>query len=109
MQITVMPKDYIRSVLIDEMSEVAMHHPYMSFSLICSGIEFLGICLDAKSDWFKTGLTSVHFKHAIDNLFPDRYRLIKDRLYLEVRCGMMHSHQSGSFSLAEVRNNPLGT
>jgi hypothetical protein len=105
----VMPKDYIRAVLINEMTYVVQNHPYLSFNLICTGIEFLGICVDTNCDWTSINLSSKHFKRAIEDLFPDRYRVIRGRLYKELRNGLVHSQMAGSFFLVEVKNNPAGT
>lgn len=103
------PKDYIKEVLVNEIGDIVIHHPYLSFTLICSGIEFLGICLDSGSGWSDRGKSARHFKDAIDRLFPSKYQTIKDNLYTELRCGMVHSQLSGNFKLTELKNFQHGT
>ena len=42
--------DFIQEVLIDPFREIQQNEEnhYISFSLICQGIEFLGACLDSE-------------------------------------------------------------
>jgi hypothetical protein len=66
--------DFIQKVLIDEFKRIQEdeEHHYLSFSLICQGIEFLGACLD--SDAFSNkGLSASRFRRAIYELFPASY------------------------------------
>lgn len=62
---------------------------FLSFALICSGIEFLGACLDEK-DFNESGLSEKRFKHAIEKLFSRKYRQYADILYSSLRCGIVH-------------------
>ncbi len=103
------PKQFIKEVLIDEIGEIIKKHPYLSFTLISSGIEFLGICVDKSAKWTDQGKSEKHFHDCIDKLFPRRYQAIKDRLYKELRCGLVHSQLSGDFKLTEIKNDPTGT
>jgi hypothetical protein len=43
--------DFIQEVLIDQFREIQQNeeNPYISFGLICQGIEFWGTCLDSES------------------------------------------------------------
>lgn len=100
----IFPNEHIKDVLIAEIGDIAKNHPYLSFTLICSAIEFLGICLDSTSRWTDQGKSSTHFKNAIDQLFPVCYQTIKDKLYTELRCGMVHCQVCGTFQLAELKN-----
>ncbi len=63
---------------------------YLSFLLICSGIEFLGSCLD-EHDFHKVGLSRDRFKRAIVELFPPEYHKHAKTLYESLRCGIVHS------------------
>ncbi len=62
--------DFIQKVLIDEFKEIQQDegHHYLSFSLICQGIEFLGACLDSEPFSAK-GLGAPRFRRAIYDLF----------------------------------------
>lgn len=102
---TIYPKDYIKEVLIDEIRDITERHPYLSFGVICSGIEYLGICLDGQSNWTDTGKSASHFKHAVQKLFPPHYEPLKDTLYTSLRCGLVHSQLPGGYSLTEARKN----
>src|SRR4030042_2626496 len=102
------PKQFIKEVLIDEIGDIIKKHPYLSFTLISSGIEFLGICLDKESKWTDQGKSEKHFCNCIDKLFPRKYQDIKGRLFKELRCGLVHSQLSGDFKLTEVKNDPSG-
>ena len=95
--------DFIQKVLIDEFKEIQKDegHPYISFSLICQGIEFLGACLD--SDTFSNkGLSAARFRRAIWDLFPISYHEFNRGsgkpfdLYENLRCGLFHAIFSGS-------------
>ena len=104
------PKEYIRDVLIGEIGDIVEQHPYLAFTLICSGIEFLGVCLDAAWQFHQPHASEHHFMLVIDTLFPARYQSIKQQLYSQLRCGMTHCELSGHFHLTQVgnvRNEPL--
>jgi len=88
---------YIRQVLIDEIGDVVNQHKWLSFILICSGIEFLGGCLDTNQrDLNTSGRSKKRFNTAIFMLFPQDYHQYinkgKDNvgLYAQLRCGMNH-------------------
>jgi hypothetical protein len=95
--------DFIQKVLIDEFKEIEQDegHLYISFGLICQGIEFLGACLD--SDAFSSkGLEAPRFRRAIDGLFPTSYHPFNRGsgkpfdLYDNLRCGLFHVILPGS-------------
>lgn len=98
------PKNYIKSILIEEVGDIVRRHAYIGFSVVCLGIEFLGSCLDKKSSWTDNGKSQIHFESAVDTLFPKQYKQIKTELYKELRCGLVHSHLSGRFKLTEAKN-----
>jgi len=89
--------DFIQNVLIDEFKRIqqAEGHHYLSFSLICQGIEFLGACLDSEPFSAK-GLSAARFRRAIYDLFQTSYREFNQGsgrpfdLYENLRCGLHH-------------------
>ena len=86
------PKEFIKKVLIDEMQDVVAKHPYLAFVLICSGIEFLGKCIDTQTqNWNKHKTKGKQFKSSINKLFPSKYREHSDLLYKQLRNGLVHS------------------
>lgn len=103
---TIYPKNYIEEVLMGEIKDISATHPYLSFFLICAGIEFLGICLDDASAWFDEGKSKSHFKNAVEQLFPTHYYPLKDSLYSNLRCGLLHCSLPRGCSLTELKNNP---
>ena len=102
---TIYPKDYISEVLICEIGDVVANHAYLSFALICSGIEFLGICLDDGSDWLEEGKSKVHFINAIQRLFPKHYHMPALTLYKSLRSGLIHGQLPGGYSLTELKHD----
>jgi hypothetical protein len=95
--------DFIQNVLIDEFKEIQQGegHHYISFSLICQGIEFLGACLDSEPFSAK-GLSAARFRRAIYDLFPISYHQFNQGsgrpfdLYENLRCGLHHAILPGS-------------
>jgi hypothetical protein len=95
--------DFIQKVLIDEFKEIQQDsgHPYLSHTLICQGIEFLGACLDSEAFSAK-GLGSARFRRAVFDLFPTSYHKFNQGtgrpfdLYENLRCGLIHAILSGS-------------
>lgn len=62
---------------------------YLSFTLICAGIEFLAACFD-DHPFDEQGHSKKRFKCAIEELFPDKYYEHADKLYGSLRCGLAH-------------------
>ena len=89
--------DFIQKVLIEEFREIGQDegHHYISFSLICQGIEFLGACLDSEPFSAK-GRGAARFRRAVYDLFPTSYRKFNQGtgrpfdLYENLRCGLFH-------------------
>lgn len=105
------PQDYINEVLIEEIKDIVpgkdhKGHAYLAFFLICAGIEFLGICLDDSADWFDKNKSASHFQNAMETLFPARYGVLKQSLYNNLRCGLLHANLPNGYSLTELRNDP---
>ena len=95
--------EVIQEVLIDEFKEIQQdeRYYYISFNLICQGIEFLGACLD--SDAFSNkGLRAPRFRRAIYDLFPTSYHKYNQGsgkpfdLYENLRCVLFHVILPGS-------------
>jgi len=88
-------KEFINHVLINEIGDVVDHHKWLSFILICSGIEFLGGCIDGEEKNLNAERrSSKRFNAAILKLFPIQYHKFvkdgKDGIYAQLRCGMNH-------------------
>jgi len=104
-------KEFINHVLINEIGDVVDHHKWLSFILVCSGIEFLGGCLDDEEKNLNAERRSAkRFNEAILKLFPKKYhRFItkeKDGLYSQLRCGMNHVALPGlQIALSERSSN----
>lgn len=99
------PKEFIEHVLINELGDIVFRHPYLSFSLLAIGIEFLGKCtLSDNEDWhninpdksFKAG-------QGLLNQIDERYRMVD--LKNELRNGFSHT-LSPKFGLilSELKN-----
>ncbi len=95
--------DFIQEVLIDKFKEILQNeeNPYILFSLICQGIEFLGACLDSEPFSAK-GLGASRFRRTIHDLFPSVYRPFNQGsgkpfdLYEDLRCSLLHVLLPGS-------------
>ena len=90
-----MPKDFIKIVLIDELGDMINSKPYLSFTLMAIGVEFLGKCMDVQqSDW-NLGGSETNFRRAINGLNSLKiYRdpiLLKYKLWDSFRNGFAHS------------------
>ena len=89
--------DFIQKVLIEEFRQIERDegHHYISFSLICQGIEFLGACLD-EEPFSAKGRSAPRFRRVIYDLFPASYRQFNQGtgrpfdLYENLRCGLLH-------------------
>jgi len=90
------PKNFINQVLINEMQDIVIKHPYLAFLLICSGIEFLGKRIDKNNqnwDWnSQYQKANPPFDNAIKKLFPKKYSLLLKKYSLrdQLRNGMIH-------------------
>jgi hypothetical protein len=90
------PKDFINQVLINEIQDIVIKHPYLAFLLICTGIEFLGRCIDTNNqnwNWNqKYQEINQPFDNAIKKLFPKKYSLLLEKYSLrnQLRNGMIH-------------------
>jgi hypothetical protein len=86
---------FIQKVLIETFEEIQHNegHRYISLSLICQGIEFLGACLDSEP-FSSKGLNAPRFRRAIYDLFPTSYRPFNQGsgkpfdMYENLRCSL---------------------
>ena len=89
------PKDFIKTVFIDELGQIISTHAYISFMVIGIGIEFIGKCIDTQvQDWNQQGNSKKHFKKAITDLQAfAKYKpyLNTYKLYHSFRCGLVHA------------------
>lgn len=87
-------KEFIQQVLINQIGSVNKTDKYLSYILIVSGIELLGICVD-ENGFFESGHSGKRFRNIIENYFPDSYKIYNNNgeidLYSELRCGLLHS------------------
>jgi len=91
-----LPKEFIQDVLIDEIGQIHRQHPYISFSLMAIGIEFLGKCLNKYGVWDKQikGKELPDFNRAIIELksfYPYKKYLHSHKLRDSLRNGFLHS------------------
>lgn len=88
-------KNFIQSVLIDEIESMLDEHPYISFIVMGIGIEFLGKCIDRQlTDWNTPGRSKRDFKNAIKTIHSlQKYTqsLTTYDLYGSFRCGLAHT------------------
>lgn len=104
-------EDFIKNVLIKEIGDIKSNHPFLAFSLICSGIELLGKFLeyDNVTDLHQYKSGGYFFKKAIDETFNksnNNYAVVKDDLWTNLRNGMAHTLLPGStIGLTETIHN----
>jgi len=80
---------------------------YLSFTLVCVGIEFLGACFDGHP-FNEQGHSKVRFKRAITELFPANYHKHAQRLYTSLRNGLAHVALSKSdIGLTQIKESKL--
>jgi len=91
------PKEFIEKVFIIETGDIVNKHPFISFHVVSSGIEFLGKCIDIKNpkwDWdIKYQKENQPFDNAIKQLFPRKYISLFEKdfnLREELRNGFSH-------------------
>jgi hypothetical protein len=85
------PKQFIEITFLSQYKQIVYEQEfhYISFALVCIGIEFLGKCLDSQHDWHEERLSRVHFEQAIKNLMP-QYEPYTVVLYRNLRSGFAH-------------------
>ena len=91
---TITPKEFIENVLITEIEDIHVNHPYISFATMAIGIEFLGKCLNDQDDWNAQGRSRTDFELAINSLSslaPYRPYLASHNLWDSLRNGFLHS------------------
>ncbi|MCQ2231802.1 MAG: hypothetical protein MJZ30_08150 [Paludibacteraceae bacterium] len=83
-------KDFFKGLLTEVESLTKGNHPYVAFWIMCSMIEFLGICMCEKARWRNGKNKSKKlFNKALDLDGLQAYKKID--LYGLLRCGLLHS------------------
>ena len=89
------PKEFIQTVLINEIGELTDSHSYISFILMGIGIEFIGKCIDKSlTDWNVSGRSKQDFENAIKaipSLKKYEPYLVSHQMYSSFRCGLAHA------------------
>ena len=91
---TMKPKEFIDTVLINEVGAIHLQYPYISFAMIAIGIEFLGKCLNNYENWNEPKRSEKDFELAINSLKSfEKYRplLTSHKLWTSLRNGFLHS------------------
>jgi hypothetical protein len=92
-------KEFIENILIKEIGEIKNSHHYLSLSLICEGIEFLGKYI-SDDDWEETQVSEKQFINALSTFKAlKKYNKYYTNgngdpcsfLYRSIRCGFCHS------------------
>jgi hypothetical protein len=106
------PKDFIKICLIEEIGSLIANHPFLSFNLICCGIEFIGRCIDDNNgfeykynDKNKNENLRIPFDLCITTYMKKYKPLIGTDydLYSCLRCGFAHQFMpKNKLSLAPV-------
>ncbi|HTE31083.1 MAG TPA: hypothetical protein VK666_11965 [Chryseolinea sp.] len=89
------PKEFIEVVFLHDLANMIESRPYISFSTMATGIEFLGKCMDDNAThWNVSGRSKINFEAAINQLTsfePYRKFLDSHRLWDSLRNGFSHS------------------
>ncbi len=90
-------KDFIKTVFIEEVGLLTQNQPYIAFMVMGIGIEYLGKCINASTDWHEEGVSRKRFEEAVNilNSLANYRHLIGKKnpydLYACLRCGMAHA------------------
>lgn len=89
------PKDFIKTVFVNEIGSLISGHPYISFMVMGIGIEFLGKCIDSQLlTWNVPKRSKGDFEAAIKTISSlKKYEpfLTSYDLYSSFRCGLAHA------------------
>jgi hypothetical protein len=89
------PKEFIKTVFVDELKSLIDTKPYISFMIISIGIEYLGKCINKEiSNWQQEGKSKKNFEKAIleiPSLKKYSIYLEKYKFYDSFRCGLVHA------------------
>jgi hypothetical protein len=96
---TLKPRDFIKTVFIDEVNAIINNHPYIAFMVMGVGIEFLGKSIDKSlTNWDTAHRSRKDFNDAIKNIPSlQKYEPFIDShdIYSSLRCGLLHSAVPG--------------
>jgi len=100
-----MPKDFIKNVLIEEIKDVVDRHPYLAFTLIAIGIELLGKCLmTTHHDWHDIRADKA-FDKGLSLLIEENPEYGTLELRNELRNGFTHTLlPKSNIALSEIRH-----
>ncbi|MFA5782287.1 MAG: hypothetical protein WC868_08460 [Bacteroidales bacterium] len=102
------PKEFIQGVLINEISDIVQRHPYLAFSLIAIGIEFLGKCVLTDHQNWHIIPPEKAFNTGLDLLTQDEPTYGTLDLRNELRNGFAHTLLPNSkIALSEVQHGTI--
>jgi len=100
----IFPKDFIQETLINRIRDIVFRHPYLSFTLIAIGIEFLGKCMLSECKNWNIKPNKA-FKKGIELLKQADIRYSTIDLKDQLRNGFVHTLSPKSkIKLAEARS-----
>jgi len=100
-----MPKEFIQGVLINELHDIVKRHPYIAFSIIAIGIEFIGKCLmSTHQDWHNIPPDKA-FDRGLSLMIEEEPAYLDLELRNELRNGFAHTLLPKSkIALSESKN-----
>ncbi len=101
--------DFIEKQIIPFHKNIYTKNEFLSFGIICSGIEFLGKCLDDEND-FDYSDSENYFKQALQELLPEYWKKSSQNgisLYKSLRCGLIHSVRPGDRIWLRDKNSAI--
>jgi len=105
--VEIYPKKFIQKYLIEEIRDVVFRHPFLAFSLIAIGIEFLGKCMLIECDhWdIKREESFRPYGNGMDLLINIDSRYSELNLKDQLRNGLIHTYLPKSkIVLSEVKD-----
>lgn len=102
--------DFIEKYFIEEIGSLVEDHPFVAFTLMSIGVEFLGKCLNPNPWNDPNERSSRTFSNAINSFISlNKYSVVTD-LYHNLRCGLAHRFMvQGQIILAPDKNDLTGT
>lgn len=100
--------EFIAEELDLKIGKLINEYPFLSFSLICMGIEFLGKCMDDEHTFEckDKGISKTQFNNCLKKYMVRYVEFIGKKnfdLYSNLRCGFAHKFRHGKkFSLAPI-------
>ena len=83
-------KDFIEKILIEGVEKEVETNPYVAFFVLCALIEVLGKTIDPSPNIHDHN--NNYFKKAMENISAlSKYKGLKNELYKQLRCGLLHA------------------